>query len=608
MTSPPLPTFAQDAAYISNVLERVDTQYVMTHLYDVASQRAFGRQCVDMVCGSAKPTHLDLRAEPSAGMARVLDVLHARTQTLSPAELLIIYVIWIALGEYNINAYRWMLRRDTMHVYIHRLVQNIWAGHYAAQTSASLVHDTDVAFEPALPLPPDHHRLHVDARSDTPSDSRRTRHVLICVERHAMHILYECLCSVRLSSHDMRGITRPFVDHVLSVMETHESHEQSAICMSVMLALHEQCMMSTNAASLLSHIQHRLHTSKPFGENVVYLLNRTPSTTFDGCRFHILVLKLLGAIFTLRETASYFYVNDLKVLVDIFLRQLGDLPDAYDVLRQAYLCVLHALLTQTQLWSVEYKRAHIVRLLTNLVRTASLHDMSERTLTLAQLCLDAEWCVGTDAGNTPLVACLHGEGGIRGASSSSHDHDVIQYMWLLACLQPTAASQACMLGVDADTIPLLWSEYELEDEQEACMPLDFDVRTLESWSRRSSGDAPPHIGNRRRAPPAPPARMPRLAHTLSSASMPELHAHSSSVDPPSPSAASGTVTPPLRRQAPAIPARETPPTGLRAYVQRYWRGKHDDTRHPRRRHVTSHDDFDTPAPRRRAPPPPPPPS
>lgn len=127
MTSPPLHTFAQDDAYISNVLERVDMQYVMTHLYDVASQRAFGRQCVDMVCGSAKPTHLDLRAEPSAGMARVLDVLHARTQTLSPAELLIVYVIWIALGEYNINAYRWMLRRDTMHVYIHRLVQNICA-------------------------------------------------------------------------------------------------------------------------------------------------------------------------------------------------------------------------------------------------------------------------------------------------------------------------------------------------------------------------------------------------------------------------------------------------------------------------------------------------
>ena len=172
-------------------------------------------------------------------------------------------------------------------------------------------------------------------------------------------------------------------------------------------------------------------------------------------------------------------------------------------------------------------------------------------------------------------------------------------MWLLACLQPTAASQACMLGVDADTIPLLWSEYELEDEQEACMPLDFDVRTLESWSRRSSGDAPRHVDNKRRAPPAPPTRLPRLVHTLSSASMPELHAHSSSP------AASGTLTPPPRRQAPAIPARETPPTGLRAYVQRYWRGKHDDTKHPRRRHVTSHDDFDTPAPRRRAPPPPP---
>ena len=90
MTSQPRPTFAQDDAYISNVLERVDMHYVITHLYDVASQRAFGRQCVDMVCGSAKPTHLDMQAEPTAGMARVLDVLHARTQTLSPAELLIV--------------------------------------------------------------------------------------------------------------------------------------------------------------------------------------------------------------------------------------------------------------------------------------------------------------------------------------------------------------------------------------------------------------------------------------------------------------------------------------------------------------------------------------
>lgn len=607
MTSPQWPSYAQDDAYISKVLQWVDSNYVTTHLYDMASQRAFGRQCVDVVCGSAGMARLDLQAEPTASVERVLDTLYARTNTLSPAELLIVYVIWIALGDYNANAYRWMLRRDTMHVCVHRLVQNIWAGHYAAQMSASLVHDTDVAFEPALPLPPDHHRVRVDARTDTPSDSKRTRHVLICVERHAMHILYECLCSVRLSSHDMRGITRHFVDHVLSEMETHESHEQSAMCMSVMLALHEQCMMSTNAASLLSHIQHRLHTSKPFSENVVYLLNRTPSTTFDGCRFHILVLKLLGAVFSLRETASYFYVNDLKVLVDIFLRQLGDLPDAYDVLRQAYLCVLHALLTQTQLWSVEYKRAHIVRLLTNLVRTASLHDMSERTLTLAQLCLNAEWCVGTDASGTALVAYVHGEGGIRVASSASHDNDAIQHMLLLACLQPTAASQACMLGADTDVLSLLWSEYELHDEQDTCLPLDFDVLTLESWSRRNSCDSSQSVDNKRRAPPAPPPRPPRPMHSLSSASMPELHAHSSSAASPFPSSPRGTTTPPTRRQAPEIPVRETPPNNLRTYLQRHWRGKHDDTKHPRSRHITSHVDFTTSVPRRRAPPPPPPP-
>lgn len=605
MTSPLLPLHAQDDAYIFKVLQWVDLHYVTTHLYDVTSQRAFGRQCVDMVCGPTGTTLLDLQAEPTPSVARILDTLYASTNTFSPAKLLIVYVVWIALGEYNINAYRWMLQRDTMHVCVHRLVQNIWAGHYAAQTNASLVHDTDVAFEPALPLPPDHHRVRVDAKSATPSDSKRTRHVLICVERHAMHILYECLCSVRLSLQDMRGITCHFVDHVLSAMETHESHEQSAMCMSFMLALHEQCMMSTNAASLLSHIQHRLHTSKPFSENVVYLLNRTPSTTFDGCRFHILVLKLLGAVFALRETASYFYVNDLKVLVDIFLRQLGDLPDACDVLRQAYLCVLHALLTQTQLWSVKYKRAHIVRLLTNLVRTASLHVMSERTLTLAQLCLNAEWCVGTDASDTALVEHVHGEGGTRVASSVSHDDDAIEYMLLLACLQPTAASQACMSGADADMLSLLWSDYELHDEQNTCLPMDFDVRALESWSRRNSCDSSQSVDDKRRAPPTLPPRPSRPVHTLSSASMPDLHAHASSAASSSLSSSSGTATPPPRRQAPAIPVRETPPSNLRTYLQRYWRGKHDDTKHPRRRHVTSHIDFETSVPRRRAPPPPP---
>ena len=41
----------------------------------------------------------------------------------------------------------------------------------------------------------------------------------------------------------------------------------------------------------------------------------------------LLILKLLYLIFTTPETYEYFYNNDLRVLVDVFIRELHDLPD-----------------------------------------------------------------------------------------------------------------------------------------------------------------------------------------------------------------------------------------------------------------------------------------
>lgn len=41
----------------------------------------------------------------------------------------------------------------------------------------------------------------------------------------------------------------------------------------------------------------------------------------------LLVLKLLYLLLTSRDTCDFFYTNDLRVLVDVFLRQLADLDD-----------------------------------------------------------------------------------------------------------------------------------------------------------------------------------------------------------------------------------------------------------------------------------------
>jgi len=41
----------------------------------------------------------------------------------------------------------------------------------------------------------------------------------------------------------------------------------------------------------------------------------------------LLVLKLLYILFTNKGTSEYFYTNDLRVLVDVFLRELVDLDE-----------------------------------------------------------------------------------------------------------------------------------------------------------------------------------------------------------------------------------------------------------------------------------------
>jgi len=41
----------------------------------------------------------------------------------------------------------------------------------------------------------------------------------------------------------------------------------------------------------------------------------------------LLVLKLLYLLFTTKGTEEYFYTNDLRVLVDVFLRELVDLDE-----------------------------------------------------------------------------------------------------------------------------------------------------------------------------------------------------------------------------------------------------------------------------------------
>lgn len=162
------------------------------------------------------------------------------------------------------------------------------------------------------------------------------------------------------------------------------------------LVLNEQFMVSAHdpnqsnppSAPLTNKVMKILSSEggkyKTFGENIILLLNRESEPPSIFClhkvngsltpctgetSLQLLTLKLMYLLFTTPSTQEYFYTNDLRVLVDILIRNLLDLPEEATALRHTYLRVLYPLLSHTQLrHPPHYKRAEIKNLLAVLVR------------------------------------------------------------------------------------------------------------------------------------------------------------------------------------------------------------------------------------------------
>lgn len=130
---------------------------------------------------------------------------------------------------------------------------------------------------------------------------------------------------------------------------------------------------------------------RTFGENIILLLNRETETSLQ-----LLILKLLYLLFTSKATYEYFYTNDLKVLLDVIIRNLMDLPDEKSSLRHTYLRVLYPLLAHTQLsHPPHYKRDEILRVLRILGGFGNSHfaPADETTLRLVERVSKVKWLV-----------------------------------------------------------------------------------------------------------------------------------------------------------------------------------------------------------------------
>ncbi|CAK5277961.1 unnamed protein product [Mycena citricolor] len=222
---------------------------------------------------------------------------------------------------------------------------------------------------PLLPLLMDHILVEIDpeeedayfGNSGSSSSHHGSTSVPIPIEAKlrslCIRLVYEVCRVQKFSTHDLKIFDDKFLDYLFDLVEQTRNMQDEVFnysCIKLIVALNEQFMVaslpsesekhhsdkhpssSEPANRVLRILMRRLGSSKTFGENMIFMLNRAEHTPEDLC-MQLLVLKLLYLLFTTKGTSEYFYTNDLCVLVDVFLRELTDLDDDSESVPPAHL-------------------------------------------------------------------------------------------------------------------------------------------------------------------------------------------------------------------------------------------------------------------------------
>ncbi|KAM0285490.1 hypothetical protein ACHAQH_001440 [Verticillium albo-atrum] len=238
------------------------------------------------------------------------------------------------------------------------------------------------------------------------------------LHRLLLELMYEMSRIERLRTDDLLQIDDGFINYLFQIIEelsndVHDPYHYPII--RVLLVLNEQYMLSsthvaTDPLSPSAPLTNRvikclsLHGDnfRTFGENIILLLNRETETSQQ-----LLILKLLYLLFTTKATYEYFYTNDLKVLLDVIIRNLMDLPDEKASLRHTYLRVLYPLLAHTQLsHPPHYKRDEVQKVLRILGGFGNSHfaPADETTVRLVDRVSKVKWLVPDNASGEAEVA------------------------------------------------------------------------------------------------------------------------------------------------------------------------------------------------------------
>ncbi|GJC77767.1 protein DIP1 [Colletotrichum liriopes] len=207
------------------------------------------------------------------------------------------------------------------------------------------------------------------------------------LHRLLLELMYEMSRIERLRTADLLQVDDGFIAYLFQIIEelSNDVHDpyHYPIIRVLCLSLHGDSF-------------------RTFGENIILLLNRETETSLQ-----LLILKLLYLLFTTKATYEYFYTNDLKVLLDVIIRNLMDLPDEKISLRHTYLRVLYPLLAHTQLsHPPHYKRGEILKVLRILGGFGNSHfaPADETTVRLVDRVSKVKWLADQEPSGEAEVA------------------------------------------------------------------------------------------------------------------------------------------------------------------------------------------------------------
>lgn len=330
---------------------------------------------------------------------------------------------------------------------------------------------------------------------------------------------YMNLLSTVLARHDVSWENLDVIDHNFVYFtfqkadEFSYEHGPGLACYRVIASLNHQYLNYPVRENLvLKVLGEDLHKFRSIGSGVIWHLNRPSSVATQ-----ILNCKLLYGIL---GSCDLFYLNDLRVLIDILVRELLDMNDDLKTLRELYLMTLWKVIDNSAFESEPYKRSAIVQVL-----RVCLNDTDdENVVNLVHECLSVRW--------------LGWSADVHVSPHSSHDNLV-----LASTIPHTDSVESVYLRVKRDPDETTPTGSPVFDE---CSPFDSPENITSSPLGPSrTPTRPPEYSPRMpaRPPPPPTRRMPQL----------QLDSRAGS---PSLTPGREVPTPPPRRKA--VPPRPSP--------------------------------------------------